>query len=169
MKLRYHIATISFCPDLLDPEGVPSVPMGVLLLGESTGRSVALLVVNREPTLPESLHGVIREIIQQFPAILQSQLESILHSDAGRSIDTIMQVFEDSLRNSFFVSDLRMNQFVEVARPVVPVSEENMLYQPSADAAAASIAAHFDRLRAIDYHYTPWATAGRGLGDHHVQ
>jgi hypothetical protein len=169
MKLRYHIATISFCPDLLNPEAAASVPVGVLLVGESSDQAVALLAVNREPALPAGLPDVVREIVGQFPLILQAQLESILHSDAGRSIDSIMREFEDSLRNSFYLSDLHMNQVVEAKTPKVAVRKENLLYEPFTNAAAASIAAQFEHPWAMDYRYRPWATVRGAGGDRHVQ
>lgn len=163
MKLRYHIATISFCTDLLNPEAAPSIPVGVLLLGEAKGLAVALLAVSRNLPLPDSCPPVVREIAEQFPQLVQAQLEEILRSDARTSIDEIMKVFEDSLRNSFFVSDLQLNQVVEIPVLKSEVLQDNWLYEPT-HAAAASIVSTFEKPWWMDYRYRPWRLPPRDSG-----
>lgn len=155
MKLRYHIATLSFCPDLLDPEAA-SIPVGILLLAEAAGQGVALLAVDKNLPLSEALPPVVREIVGQFPQLVQAQLESILQSDAGANIDTIMEVFEDSLRNSFYVSDLQLNQIIDIPDFRSGVAREKWLYEPTTRVAAASVAAAIEEPWAMDYRYRPW-------------
>jgi hypothetical protein len=70
----------------------------------------------------DRLPGLIRSRFNDFPQMLQSQREEILQSDEDGSIDNGMRVFEESLRNSFSVSDLQRDQEITVpGRP--PVDE----------------------------------------------
>lgn len=159
MKLRYHQATISFCPDLLNPDGVAPIPVGVLLLAEAEDIAAALLTVDSHPALPESLPLVVREIAKDFPRLVSAQLEQILHSDASASIDTMMQMFEDSLRNSFYVSDLKLNQKIEVQSPKTrQAAGDHWLYEPTTRLANATIARTFFKppWMQTTSHYRPW-------------
>lgn len=156
MRLRYHRATISFCGDLLRPEESPSIPVGVLLLAEAKGVAVAMLAVNKNVELPQTLPEVVRQIVADFPRLVQAQLEQILHSDAGASIDSIMEVFEDSLRNSFHVSELVMNEEASFSEPAHEVPRESALYEPTNSLVSATIARSFEKPWWMDMRYRPW-------------
>jgi hypothetical protein len=172
MKLRYHQATISFCPDLLNPDQAGAVFVGVLLLGETANMAVALLTVTKELALPDTLPTVVKELAADFPRLVQAQLEQILKSDANTSIDTIMEVFEDSLRNSFYVSDLLMNQEVEIDPPPPRRGiDVNWLYEPTTRLANATVVRSFEKPWWMDVRYRPWLlanAAGVGNGAAHV-
>jgi hypothetical protein len=121
MKLRYHIATISFCPNLTKPDS-KAIPVGILMVGECAEQAMAFLAVREDRALLESLPPLIRSVVQDFPKLLQGQLEEILTNNGSSSIDSIMNIFEESLRNSFFVSDLKLSQQLHI--PKAPVMSE---------------------------------------------
>ena len=125
MRLRYHHATISFCPNLRNPEGADPIPLGVLFLGEADGFSVAMLKMKRELEVPGDMPEVVTEIVRDMPRLLEAQIMEALKA-GGCNIDTIMSTFEDSLRNSFYVSHVKMNQVLDVEVPTVQPAVEWM-------------------------------------------
>lgn len=126
-QLRYHIATISFNPDLVDPEA-KGCPVGLLFVGETGTDAVALLALGHRPRFADRLPTVMRSILDDFPALMVAQLDEMLKDQGSTSIDGIMEAFEDSLRNSFFVSDLKMNQYVDVPLETPDPAPEQALY-----------------------------------------
>jgi len=52
MIVRYHVAIISFCADLVSPEEA-AVPVGLLIVGEAGHKRFALLQTDQHPELPE--------------------------------------------------------------------------------------------------------------------
>lgn len=139
MKVRHHIATISFCRNLTVANS-EVVPVGVLMVGElPSGHAMDLLVVREDPALLASLPPLIRAIVADFPHLIQAQLTEILERDGDTSIDTVMTEFEESLRNSFFVSELLWNQELEVpeSAPVASPSEPWRAAYPSVVAKAS--------------------------------
>jgi hypothetical protein len=156
MKVRYHIATISFCTNLTTAES-DSIPVGILMVGTSDQHAMALLAVREDHGLLDSLPPLIRSIVKDFPQMLQAQLEEILASADNGSIDNVMRVFEESLRNSFFVSDLRWNQEFDVPGATSARDEPWRAAYPSVVMAASErmVAAHVtpDEVR---QHFKPW-------------
>src|SRR5690606_19131468 len=82
-------------------------------------QAMALLLVREDQAFLDRQPPLIRSIVKDFPQMLQGQLEEILQDDEHGSIDNVMRVFEESLRNSFFVSDLKWDEEITVpaARP----------------------------------------------------
>lgn len=161
MKIRQHIATISFCTSLTAASS-EAIPVAVLILNERTDHGMALLLVREDAAFFDKLPKLIRSIVKDFPRMLQAQLEEILENDGGDSIDSVMQSFEDSLRNSFFVSDLKWSE--EIVLPNMASDEGPtpwMTAMPSVVKRAneGMVAAHVmpDEMR---QHFKPWMHRG---------
>ena len=161
MKIRQHIATISFCTNLTGANS-EAIPVGVLILGERTDHAMALLLVREDAAFFDTLPRLIRSIVKDFPQMLQAQLEEILENDNGGSIDSVMKCFEDSRRNSFFVSDLKWGE--EIVVPDMASGDGPtpwMAAMPSVVKRAneGMVAAHVmpDEMR---QHFKPWMHGG---------
>ncbi len=116
MKARFHIAVISFCADLVSPEA-EAVPAGLLVVGELEDRGFAMLQTDQSPELPE-LPAYMAALVSDFQQLLRAQLEDLLSQDALRQdLDALMDAFEESLRNSFYISHLERGVEIELPDP----------------------------------------------------
>lgn len=161
MKLRYHIATISFCSNLTKADS-EAIPVGILFVGESADQAMALLLVRDDQAFLDRLPRLIRSIVKDFPQMLQAQLEEILQSEDDGSIDNVMRVFEESLRNSFFVSDLQWDQEITVpARHAVGEPWKAAYPSVMKRASEGMVSAHVmpDEIR---QHFKPWIHGAHG-------
>ena len=103
LTMRYHIAEISFSEDLTQPDS-KVLPVGLLLLGEIQGLSFALLAMRKSVQVAH-LPRIVQKLIADFPALMARQITELIKNK--QDIDVMIECFEDSLRNSFFVSDLK--------------------------------------------------------------
>lgn len=113
MKARYHLATVSFSTDLVCPES-PSVPIGAFAVGETDGVAVAVLAVQKAPPVTTPLPNIVLAMLERFPDLLIAQLNELLQTGRAVPVDEVLEQFEDSLRNSFHVSEVRTQDAVEL-------------------------------------------------------
>ncbi|MBX3269857.1 MAG: hypothetical protein KF729_06330 [Sandaracinaceae bacterium] len=120
MRLRYQTAVVSFCLDLTDPRGY-SIPVGVLLVGQSEGLGVAAATALRTDRLVTSgfLDPISSEIIGDLLALLQAHVnEAIQANDGNVDVSDVLLSLRSSLRNSLYVSSISPEQCEEVADPI---------------------------------------------------
>lgn len=120
MKLRYQTAVVSFCLDLTDPSGA-SIPVGVLLIGQSDGLGVAAATALRTDGLVRTgiLDPISSEILGDLLALLQDHVnEAIRANDGNVDVSEVLLTLRSSLRNSLYVSSIAPEQCEEVDDPI---------------------------------------------------
>lgn len=117
MKLRHQIATLSYCPDLTDPDAT-SYPVAVFLIGEMSSPGVpnvrlCALISSIGVDVPDPL---VRHLLHNAHPSLTSHIDDLLaQAPPQESIEQLMQRFHDSFRNSLHVSQI--TPLVEVSIP----------------------------------------------------
>ena len=107
MLLRYQRAIVSFCPDLRKP-GLQSVPLAILLVGESDDGRFAGVASCLPASLKKSLDPISLEMLQDVPHMLRRHVDETMSSieEENAPLDTILRKLHQALRNSLHVSSI---------------------------------------------------------------
>jgi len=111
MKLHFYLAEISFCTDMTDINS-PVIPVGALFLAESLDgeeASQAVLLI-APPVPPEGTDEFTQSWLKDYPELIQAQLEWILNMHPGKPIGDILEMLQESMQNSFFISDINSGE-----------------------------------------------------------
>ncbi len=141
MKLSYQLATISYCPDLTDPNAV-SVPIAVLAVGKSSDDegfwTAGIVGIDAKRMGIDPLSSAM---LADVPHMIRRHVDGAmrrLHLDA--TPDAVLREFHESLKTSIHVSEIGAVHEVEVAEP-------RQLAQVLIDPSLATLEAAFKRLR----------------------
>lgn len=115
MRLSYQLATISYCPDLTDPNGI-SVPIAVLAVGKTTSDeafwSAAIVGVDARRM---GLDPLSSAMLADVPHMIRRHVDAAMRSltpDATPAM--VLRTFHESLKTSIHVSELGLPREVEV-------------------------------------------------------
>lgn len=116
MKLTYRVVTLSFCPDLIDPNAL-SVPFAALIVGRSDkgewtafAMGVDVKKLGVDPLLGAMLNDV--------PNLVRSHFDSAMKrvsATADLTPEAVLREFHEVLRTNIHVSTLSDEQVLEVA------------------------------------------------------
>jgi len=114
MAFRYHLADISFCPDLVAPER-ELLLRSVLLLGEHKSQENLFVLASSVGALPDlDTDPLIQEVFREYPALLMKQVVAIIQRGGlHQSIDEVVDRFEEQMcpnhagLSSFMLSELQ--------------------------------------------------------------
>ena len=114
MKLTYSCAIVSFCPDLTARDA-PSLPVGVLLVGEISKHRLASVLVPsvRVPRLDD----ITREVLMSVPDLLRLHVDEVLTEDITLPAAEVLRRLHEKLRNTLFVSEISDDKVVELDEP----------------------------------------------------
>ena len=115
MKLTYSCAIVSFCPDLTSP-AVPSLPVGVLLVGQVGEHGLASVLVPN--LIGPRLDDITREVLMSVPDLLRLHVDEVLAEDVSLPAAQILRRLHEKLRNTLFVSEILDEKSTEVDEPV---------------------------------------------------
>jgi hypothetical protein len=115
MRLRYRLATISYCPDLTDPSAL-SVPIAVLAVGKEDGRwSAAAVAVDAKQL---GLDPLSTAMLADVPHMIRRHVDlSMAKLGADATPDEVVNIVRESLKTSIHVSELSGHLEVEVPDP----------------------------------------------------
>lgn len=118
MKLSYQLATISYCPDLTDPNSV-SMPIAVLAVGKTSNAaglwSAAIVGVDAKRMGIDPLSSAM---LADVPHMIRRHVDGVMRrltSDA--TPDVVLRAFHESLKTSIHVSAIGSGREVAVPDP----------------------------------------------------
>lgn len=115
MKLAYQMATISYCPDLTDPNAL-SVPISVLALAREDGRWSAVAVGLDAKQL--GLDPLSSSLLADVPHLIRRHVESAMKGLAPDVAPAgVLRAFHESLKTSIHVSHIGEAQTLELSDP----------------------------------------------------
>jgi hypothetical protein len=118
MKLSYRVVTLSYCPDLVDPNA-PSIPFAVLVAGKTdTGAWTAFSmgVDIRKLGVDRFLAGMLGDV----PHLVRSHFDSAMKRIKTELLtpEAVLREFHEVLRTNVFVSNLSDEVTLEVEDPL---------------------------------------------------
>ena len=115
MKVTYHKAIISFCPDLTSPDAL-SLPLACLLVGEDgDGKRFAASAV-LVPGSSLALDPLSRDLLSDVPHLLKRHVGAVLnHLPRDAALEQILLSLHDALRNSLHVAGIASPSEIDVA------------------------------------------------------
>lgn len=115
MKLDYRLATISYCPDLTDPNAV-SIPIAVLAVGKDDGHWSAAAVGLDAKRL--GLDPLSSAMLADVPHMIRRHVDAAMKRlDTQATTAAVLRAFHESLKTSIHVSEISDPRVVEVAEP----------------------------------------------------
>lgn len=115
MKLDYRLATISYCPDLTDPNAV-SIPIAVLAVGKDDGSWSAAAVGLDAKRL--GLDPLSSAMLADVPHMIRRHLDAAMKQlDTNATTAAVLRAFHESLKTSIHVSEISDPREVEVLDP----------------------------------------------------
>lgn len=115
MKLNYRVVTLSFCPDMVDPNAV-SIPIAVLVVGRSdTGAWTALAMGVDVKKL--GIDPLLAAMLSDVPNLVRSHFDSAMKrvKSADVTPEAVLREFHEVLRTNIHVSSLSDEQHLDVA------------------------------------------------------
>lgn len=118
MKLSFQLATISYCPDLTDPNAV-SVPIAVLAVGKTSNDegfwSAGIVGVDAKRMGIDPLSSAM---LADVPHMIRRHVDGAMRRlTPDATPDAVLREFHESLKTSIHVSDIGAAQEVDVAEP----------------------------------------------------
>lgn len=142
MKLRYRVVTLSFCPDLVDPDSM-SVPFASLVVGKSDkGRWTAFAMGLDVKGL--GLDPLLGAMLGDVPNLVRSHLDSAMKRVKGAadlSPELVLREFHEVLRTNIHVSSLSEEGTLDVD-DVMKLS--HLLFDVAADALRTQLEKQLD-------------------------
>lgn len=115
MRVIHQSATISFCPDLTDPEAT-SIPVATLLVGAADGLRFAA-VSAFVPASAAGLDPISAHVLLDVPTLLKEHVDAVLESLPEEApIEEILVKLHRRLRNSLHVA--KISEPVQAELPV---------------------------------------------------
>ncbi len=118
MKLSYQLATISYCPDLTDPNAV-SIPIAVLAVGKASNDaglwSAGIVGVDAKRMGIDPLSSAM---LADVPHMIRRHVDGAMQRlRADATPDAVLREFHESLKTSVHVSAIGAVHEVDVAEP----------------------------------------------------
>lgn len=118
MKLSYQLATISYCPDLTDPNAV-SIPIAVLAVGKTSNAeglwSAAMVGVDAKRMGIDPLSSAM---LADVPHMIRRHVDGAMRKlTPAATPEMVLREFHESLKTSIHVSEIRSVQEVDVPDP----------------------------------------------------
>jgi hypothetical protein len=111
MKLNYRVVTLSFCPDLVDPNAM-SVPFAALVVGkQDTGEWTAFAMGVDVRKL--GIDPLLAAMLSDVPNLIRSHFDSAMKRAAQKADltpEAVLHEFHDVLRTNIHVSSLSEEQ-----------------------------------------------------------
>ncbi|MDP1824351.1 MAG: hypothetical protein Q8L48_13940 [Archangium sp.] len=115
MKLNFRVVTLSFCPDMVDPNAV-SIPIAVLVVGKSdtgTWTALAMGVDVKKLGIDPLLGAMLSDVPNLVRAHFDAAMKRVKSADA--TPEAVLREFHEVLRTNIHVSSLSDEQHLEVA------------------------------------------------------
>lgn len=115
MKLSYQLASISYCPDLTDPNAV-SLPIAVLAVGKASNAeefwSAAIVGVDAKRM---GIDPLSTAMLADVPHMIRRHVDAAMKKlTADATPDVVLRAFHESLKTSIHVSAISERREVEV-------------------------------------------------------